>query len=374
VLFQFGKAMPADVVHLFGHHCRAAGRRCAYGGRLAMWCVVGIGLFTSIGGRTFSLALDKMGVLKGQVSSLLVMAVVGGALLPPLRADCGYSHQKRNQTACNFRSSFDDRYAYVAFYADCHKIGEGTRGGLTRSDHLHGWLHLRFALLLMLLKVGKYDEKTFLALLSLGCWLSWPGAERHSPSSVFHYEGRVMCGYSSWFRRTRWLRRRLESLRNMARLPRRLGSDFWRTFRNTKRHRPLTNRDGTPSGFSVPWIKARRPAFQWMQEYGIDGVSCSVFWRPAHGRPPEKKPVVLEHAIKSRKIRPGNFGDVRPFRLRQGRDCSVIIRLKELVDELKITSRPRQLSLSRGNRWWLSGTGFSRPRLQHPRHRHRKAG
>ena len=55
------------------------------GGKLAMWCIVGVGLFTSIGWpNIFSLALDGMGVYKSQVSSLLVMAIVGGAILPPL--------------------------------------------------------------------------------------------------------------------------------------------------------------------------------------------------------------------------------------------------------------------------------------------------
>jgi FHS family L-fucose permease-like MFS transporter len=55
------------------------------GGKLAMWCIVGVGLFTSIGWpNIFSLALDQMGVYKSQASSLLVMAVVGGAILPAI--------------------------------------------------------------------------------------------------------------------------------------------------------------------------------------------------------------------------------------------------------------------------------------------------
>jgi len=55
-------------------------------GKLAMWCIVGIGLFTSIGWpNIFSLALDGTGIYKSQVSSLLVMAILGGALLPPIQ-------------------------------------------------------------------------------------------------------------------------------------------------------------------------------------------------------------------------------------------------------------------------------------------------
>jgi len=56
------------------------------GGHVAMWCILGIGLFTSVGwSNTFSLAIDGLGDFKSQGSSLLVMAILGGALLPPLQ-------------------------------------------------------------------------------------------------------------------------------------------------------------------------------------------------------------------------------------------------------------------------------------------------
>ena len=56
------------------------------GGKVAMWCVVAVGLFTSVGwSNTFSLALEGTGVYKSQVSSLLVMAILGGAILTPLQ-------------------------------------------------------------------------------------------------------------------------------------------------------------------------------------------------------------------------------------------------------------------------------------------------
>ena len=63
--------------------------------RVAMWCVVAVGLFTSIGwSNTFSLALEGTGVLKSQVSSLLVMAILGGAVLPPVQGlDCRCDQQ-----------------------------------------------------------------------------------------------------------------------------------------------------------------------------------------------------------------------------------------------------------------------------------------
>jgi MFS transporter, FHS family, L-fucose permease len=54
-------------------------------GDVALWSVLGIGLFNSIMFPTiFTLAIRDLGKLTGQGSSLLVMAIVGGAILPPL--------------------------------------------------------------------------------------------------------------------------------------------------------------------------------------------------------------------------------------------------------------------------------------------------
>jgi FHS family L-fucose permease-like MFS transporter len=83
--------------------------------------VLAVGLFSSIGwSNTFSLALEGTGVLKSQVSSLLVMAVLGGAILPPVQG-CIADATK------NLQLSFIVpliAYSYVAFYgAKGHKIG-----------------------------------------------------------------------------------------------------------------------------------------------------------------------------------------------------------------------------------------------------------
>ncbi|WP_312236227.1 sugar MFS transporter [Stenotrophomonas sp.] len=52
-------------------------------GNLAKWSVVSIGLFNSIMFPTiFALAIARLGTLTGQGSSLLVMAIVGGAVVP----------------------------------------------------------------------------------------------------------------------------------------------------------------------------------------------------------------------------------------------------------------------------------------------------
>jgi len=128
VLFQFGKAMPGRTLFIFSATIVALLIVAVLmGGKLAMWCVVGIGLFTSIGWpNIFSLALDKMGVLKGQVSSLLVMAVVGGALLPPLQgkiADILLKGGNEHGLQISFIVPMV-AYAYVAFYGLIgHRIG-----------------------------------------------------------------------------------------------------------------------------------------------------------------------------------------------------------------------------------------------------------
>ncbi len=55
-------------------------------GAAAIWAILGIGLFDSVmWSNIFSLAIDCLGALKSQGSSLLVMAILGGALLPPLQ-------------------------------------------------------------------------------------------------------------------------------------------------------------------------------------------------------------------------------------------------------------------------------------------------
>ncbi len=85
-----------------------------------MWCVVAVGLFTSIGWpNIFSLALDGMGNYKSQVSSLLVMAVVGGAVLPLLMGKFA-DHWSRQYSFIIPLIA----YAYVGFYGLAgHKIG-----------------------------------------------------------------------------------------------------------------------------------------------------------------------------------------------------------------------------------------------------------
>ena len=122
LLFQFGQAKAGRTLLIFSLTvCALLLTAILVGGPVAMWCIVAIGLFTSIGwSNTFSLALEGTGIYKSQVSSLLVMAILGGAVLPPLQG-------KIADVTHNLQLSFIVpliAYAYVAFYgAIGHRIG-----------------------------------------------------------------------------------------------------------------------------------------------------------------------------------------------------------------------------------------------------------
>ena len=81
-------------------------------GRPALWSIVAIGLFNSIMfPNIFALGIEKMGAMTDKASSLLVMAIVGGAIVPVLQgllADhIGVQHAFVLPLAC---------YAYIVYY------------------------------------------------------------------------------------------------------------------------------------------------------------------------------------------------------------------------------------------------------------------
>ncbi|MDR3445084.1 MULTISPECIES: glucose/galactose MFS transporter [Dyella] len=89
-------------------------------GNVAMVSVIAIGLFNSIMFPTiFALGIERMGPLTGKASSLLIMAIVGGALLPlaqgVLADHMGIQHAFILPLLC---------YGYIVFY--------GLRGSLVR--------------------------------------------------------------------------------------------------------------------------------------------------------------------------------------------------------------------------------------------------
>jgi len=122
LLFQFGKAQAARTLVIFSLTVVALlVTAILVGGKVAMWCVVAVGLFTSVGwSNTFSLALEGTGIYKSQVSSLLVMAILGGAILPPVQ---GWIADVTKNLQISFIVPMI-AYAYVAFYgAVGHRIG-----------------------------------------------------------------------------------------------------------------------------------------------------------------------------------------------------------------------------------------------------------
>ena len=121
LLFQFGRSQAARTLAIFSATVFVLLLTAIIVGHTtAMWCVVAVGLFTSIGwSNTFSLALEGTGVYKSQVSSLLVMAILGGALLPPLQGHIA--------DVAGLQISYVVplvAYAYVGFYGwKGHKFG-----------------------------------------------------------------------------------------------------------------------------------------------------------------------------------------------------------------------------------------------------------
>lgn len=122
VMFQFGKGLAGRTLFIFSTTVGVLLLVAILGGgKTAMWCVVAAGLFSSIGwSNTFSLAIEGLGPLKSQASSLLVMAILGGALLPPLQ---GLTADLTKNLPLSFIVPML-AYSYVAFYgAKGHKIG-----------------------------------------------------------------------------------------------------------------------------------------------------------------------------------------------------------------------------------------------------------
>jgi FHS family L-fucose permease-like MFS transporter len=90
-------------------------------GTLAMYSIIAIGLFNSIMFPTiFALGIERLGPMTSKASSLLIMAIVGGAIMPPLQglfADhIGLQHAFFLPLLC---------YLYIVFY--------GLRGSRIRS-------------------------------------------------------------------------------------------------------------------------------------------------------------------------------------------------------------------------------------------------
>ncbi len=121
LLFQAGKARAGRTLMIFSLAIVALLTVAIIaGGKLAMWCIIGVGLFTAIGwSNSFSLAIEGTGIYKSQASSLLVMAILGGAILPPAQGHIA----DRSSLQISYLVPLI-AYAYVAFYGwRGHRVG-----------------------------------------------------------------------------------------------------------------------------------------------------------------------------------------------------------------------------------------------------------
>ena len=121
IAFKIGSSMPGKTLMIFALMAIILLTTALFtGGRVALWSILGIGLFNSImWSNIFTLAIKDLGKYTAQGSSLLVMMILGGAILPLIQgavADAlkGYHYSF-------FIPIFS--YIYLAFYGwKGHKV------------------------------------------------------------------------------------------------------------------------------------------------------------------------------------------------------------------------------------------------------------
>jgi FHS family L-fucose permease-like MFS transporter len=113
VAFFLGESSPQRMLALFSGVIillLAAGMSTA--GATAQWTILGVGLFCSVmWSNIFALAIEGLGPLKSQGSSLLVMAILGGAVLPPLQGTMADRFGLQSSFVVPMLA-----FAYIAFY------------------------------------------------------------------------------------------------------------------------------------------------------------------------------------------------------------------------------------------------------------------
>ena len=125
--FRLGRSNPSRTLLIFSLAIiTLLAVTIATGGAIAMWCVLSIGLFNSImWSNIFTLAIKDLGKYTSQGSSLLVMSVLGGAIIPVIQAYFadefgGYHYSFFIPMLC---------YVYLAYYGikgyQVRKWGEG---------------------------------------------------------------------------------------------------------------------------------------------------------------------------------------------------------------------------------------------------------
>jgi FHS family L-fucose permease-like MFS transporter len=122
--FFLGESSPHRLLTLFSAVIIALlGVGVLSAGDTAKWAVLGVGMFCSImWSNIFSLAIEGLGPLKSQGSSLLIMAVLGGAILPPVQGAVADQLGLQKSYLVPMLA-----FAYIAFYGLYgYRAGRGT--------------------------------------------------------------------------------------------------------------------------------------------------------------------------------------------------------------------------------------------------------
>jgi hypothetical protein len=170
---------------------------------------------------------------------------------------------------------------------------------------------------------------------------------KHSPSSRHpSYEGRIMCGYQGWFRAEGdgsgrgWVHygpRQFDAEHCSV--------DLWPDVSEYKITYPtgFKSGDGSPARVFSSWDESTVDLhFDWMQQYGIDGVFLQRFFNVTRTKKSRAEGrLILGHALKAAQKHQQAIAVMYDLSgLKPGEDCSSLIQdWKELVDELKLTAQ-----------------------------------
>ena len=133
VAFVIGKSAPARTLVIFAAVNIALLLVSIFSkGNMALYPILGIGLFNSIMfSNIYTLSISGLGKYVSQGSSLLVMAILGGALLPLVQGSIADS--------MGIQTSFILPalcYLYILIFGlYCARRGHGAEGGAVRTNH-----------------------------------------------------------------------------------------------------------------------------------------------------------------------------------------------------------------------------------------------
>jgi FHS family L-fucose permease-like MFS transporter len=87
IAFQFGKGIPSRLLSVFAlMNILLLVITMNSQGQIALWSILGVGLFNSImWSNIFTLGIEKLGAFTSIGSSVLIMMIAGGAIIPPLQ-------------------------------------------------------------------------------------------------------------------------------------------------------------------------------------------------------------------------------------------------------------------------------------------------